>query len=204
MHHDREPNDAAISPPTSPARRTRMALIAALVGILAGIALSAWLIQRSPALEPPGLPTTIPAHSQAPEFALPALDGDTVTLSSYRGQVVLVNFWASWCVPCQEEIPALQAAYQALQAQGFVVVGVNLRDRERPGAEGDTDVRDFVQRFAIDYPIVIDQDGAVGRAYSVSVIPTSFLIDREGKVLEVRIGIWRPGELEALVETVQR
>lgn len=87
MRHDREPNDTAIPPPTSAARRTRMALIAALVGILAGIALSAWLIQRSPALAPSGLQTTIPARSQAPEFALPALDGDTVTLSSYRGQV---------------------------------------------------------------------------------------------------------------------
>lgn len=181
-----------------------MVLVAVLIGVLSGFALSGWLLQRIASPGPSGLPTSLPAGSIAPEFTLTDLEGETVALSAYRGQVVLVNFWASWCVPCQEEMPALQAAYESLQDQGFVVLGVDLRDRERPGSEGDSDVRDSIRRFAIEYPVAIDRDGAVSRAYRVSVIPTSFLIDRHGQVREVRIGIWRPGELEALFEAVQR
>ena len=101
-------------------------------------------------------------------------------------------------------MPALKAAYETILGQGFVVLGVNLRDRERPRQDGEIDVRDFAQRFAVDYPIGIESDGAAGRAYSVSVIPTSFLIDRQGQVREVQIGIWRLGELEALVAALQR
>lgn len=185
-------------------RRKRMVLVAVLIGVLSGFALSGWLLQRIASPDASGLPTSLPAGSTAPEFTLVDLEGETVALSAYRGQVVLVNFWASWCVPCQEEMPALQAAYESLQDQGFVVLGVNLRDRERPGSEGDSEVRDFIRRFVIEYPVAIDRDGTVSRAYNVSVIPTSFLIDRHGQVREVRIGIWRPGELEALFKTVQR
>lgn len=179
-------------------------LVSVLIGVLSGVALSAWLVQRVTNSRPSKLPAMLPTDIAAPEFILTGLEGETVALSAYRGRVVLVNFWVSWCAPCQEEMPALKAAYESLRDQGFVVFGVNVRDRERPGSEGEGNVRDFVRRFAVDYPVAIDRDGAVRHAYRVRVIPTSFLIDQHGQVREVRIGIWRPGELEVLFATVPR
>ena len=77
----------------------------------------------------------------APELALPSLEGGTVRLSDYRGKVVLLNFWGTWCQPCKEETPALQRAYQKLRDQGLVIIGVDLRNQERSGADGDADAR---------------------------------------------------------------
>ena len=111
-----------------------MVLVAALVGGLSGIALSAWLIQGLQAPAPLGLPTTLPTSSPAPAFALPGLNGEMITLSDYRGQVVLVNFWASWCGACKRQIPMLQkvaAAYEKKDVAFVMVSGDNRAPQEQ-------------------------------------------------------------------------
>lgn len=130
------------------------------------------------------LPAVGELNRPAPDLALPTLDGGSVRLADLRGKVVLVNFWGTWCEPCKEETPALQAAHQRLEAEGLVIVGVNLRRQET----SDDAVREFVQRYGVTYPIALDVDGEAARLFQISPIPVSYFIDREGTIRYVRIG----------------
>jgi len=112
----------------------------------------------------------------APAFSLPRFDGGTLALSSLRGQYVLVNFWASWCIPCRDEAPLLERASREYARRGLVVVGVNIQDLE-------PEARKFIAQFKISYPNVRDRDGRVSRAYGTTGVPESFFIDREGRVV---------------------
>ncbi|MCF6278176.1 MAG: TlpA family protein disulfide reductase, partial [Anaerolineales bacterium] len=100
-----------------------------------------------------------------------------------RGQVVLVNFWATWCPPCRAEMPAFQRAYNDYAEQGFVIVAVNATLQDNLA-----DIVNFVQEFALEFPLALDNDGAVYQQYQVRSLPTSFFIDREGMISEVVIG----------------
>lgn len=119
----------------------------------------------------------------APDFELQTLDGQSVKLSDLRGQVVLVNVWASWCPPCRAEMPAIEHTYQAFRARGFVVLAVNPTDWDKLA-----DVQSFVAKNSLTFPIPLDQDGAVTRLYQVTSLPTSFFIGRDGVIREVVIG----------------
>lgn len=130
------------------------------------------------------LPAVGELNRPAPDVALPTLDGGSVRLADLRGKVVLVNFWGTWCEPCKEETPALQAAHQRLASEGLVIVGVNLRRQET----SDDAVREFVQRYGVTYPIALDVDGEAARLFQISPIPVSYFIDREGTIRYVRIG----------------
>ena len=145
-------------------------LVIALVWVLAG--------RSAGGVLPPAAQANRPAH----DFALAGIDGQTVRLSVYRGKVVLLNFWYTGCEPCREETPALQAAYQKLSPQGFEIIGMNVRANERRGADGDADIRKFVEAHGVSYPIALDSDSQSGRDYQVYVLPTSLMIDREGKI----------------------
>lgn len=112
----------------------------------------------------------------APAFSLPRFDGGTLALSSLRGRYVLVNFWASWCIPCRDEAPLLERASREYAERGLVVVGVNIQDLE-------PEARKFIAEFKISYPNVRDRDGRVSRAYGTTGVPESFFIDREGQVV---------------------
>jgi cytochrome c biogenesis protein CcmG, thiol:disulfide interchange protein DsbE len=134
-------------------------------------------------------PLTEVAPYDAPDFTLRNLDGETVSLSDYRGKVVLLNFWGTWCPPCREETPALQAAYQRYQDQGFVVVGVDLLFQERSQYQRDVDdVRTFAKLYGVTYPMVLDEDGSASQAYGIAPLPTSYIIDRDGKVRYIQVG----------------
>jgi cytochrome c biogenesis protein CcmG/thiol:disulfide interchange protein DsbE len=110
----------------------------------------------------------------APDFTLESLDGQKVSLSDYRGKVVLLNVFASWCEPCREEMPAIQQAYETYKDQGLVVLGVNLKEKRVP-------VKGFADNYGLTFPILLDSEGKVGMdLYKVRPIPTSFFIDREG------------------------
>lgn len=113
----------------------------------------------------------------APEFELKSLEGRRTRLSEFRGRPVIVNFWASWCVPCREELPAIMAAYERHSVAGLAVLAVNLRDQER-----ERDVRRFVEEFRLPFPILLDARGAVRRRYRVRAIPTTVFIDSTGTV----------------------
>src|SRR5437899_7279255 len=115
--------------------------------------------------------------SPAPEIALKDLQGQEVKLSDLRGKVVLLNFWATWCKPCKEEMPAMQASYDKLRDQGFVVLAVNeLEDTNK--------VIEHIRTHGHTFLVVMDHDNRVANRYGVVGLPASFLIDRQGLVRE--------------------
>lgn len=122
-----------------------------------------------------------PSSALAPDFTLMTLDGKEITLSHLKGKVVLLDFWATWCAPCRESIPHLIQLYQGYRENGFEVIGLNM-DK---GDEGV--VRRFTESMKISYPIVIVPEEVV-RNYGVTAIPTTFFIDKEGKIRERIMG----------------
>jgi peroxiredoxin len=115
--------------------------------------------------------------SPAPEVILKNLQGQEVKLSDFRGKVVLVNFWATWCKPCKEEMPAMQASYDKLRDEGLVVLAVNeLEDTEK--------VAEHIKTHGHTFPVVMDRQNRVANRYGVVGLPASFLIDRQGIVRE--------------------
>ncbi len=125
-----------------------------------------------------------PAH----DFTLESLDGKPVSLSDFQGSVILINFWATWCPPCQAEIPDFEEAYRQRAGDGLVVLGVNV---EEPAGE----VRPFVTDMGITYPVVLDRDGRVSREYRALGLPTSLLVDQDGVIRYRKEGILSASEL---------
>ncbi len=119
----------------------------------------------------------------APDFSLTTLDGATVTLSELRGQVVLLNIWASWCPPCRAEMPAMQRVWEEYREQGLVVLAVNSTSQDTVA-----DAQAFVAKNGLTFPIPLDMSGEVTRLYRVSSLPTSFFIGADGVIREVVIG----------------
>jgi peroxiredoxin len=118
----------------------------------------------------------------APAFTLPTADGGTLALEELRGQVVLLNFWATWCEPCRAEMPELDTLAREFGPRGFQVVGIDVG--ERPDQ-----VRQFAAELKIAFPLVLDTDGQVYPAYGVMGLPTSYLIDAEGRIRDVHLGV---------------
>lgn len=113
------------------------------------------------------------------------MGSDNVRLSEHLGQVVLINFWATWCGPCRQEMPLLDVLYQKYHRAGFVLLGVNLDEERRDAAE-------MAQTLKVSYPILFDERKEVSRAYQVGSMPLTVLIDREGVVRYVSEG-YKPG-----------
>jgi len=118
----------------------------------------------------------------APDFAVPDLQGQAIRLSGLRGQVVLLNLWATWCPPCRDEMPSMERLWQQLRPQGFVLLAVSEDEK------GAAVVEPFVRQLGLTFPVLLDPEGQVGRSYGVWGYPESFLIDREGRVVERVIG----------------
>lgn len=120
----------------------------------------------------------------APDFSLKTLEnGETVSLADYRGRVVIVNLWASWCGPCRAEMPALQMVYAAQQARGLEVLAINSTVQDSEAAAGA-----FVQEFHLTFPVLLDQTGEVGQRYRLLSLPSTFFIDRKGVIRSVIFG----------------
>jgi cytochrome c biogenesis protein CcmG, thiol:disulfide interchange protein DsbE len=162
--------------------RSTVFIVTLLAGVLFIVLTRA--VPSSPTVQARADATTpaapLPDHP-APALALPALDGSTMTLADLNGQVVLINVWASWCVPCRVEMPAIQAAYDQYREQGFTVLAVNLQ-------EDPTTVRAFMREFNLTFPALLDRDGQVSMAYRASALPSSYFIDRRGVVRTVYRG----------------
>jgi peroxiredoxin len=190
--------DAQIS-----AKRTgvsRRELIMSAAGVAVGLAIIAvvWVLAGRTAA--PELPAVGEMQRPAPAIALPGLDGETIRISDLRGQVVLVNFWATWCEPCKEETPDLQAAHTALANEGLVIVGINLRKQETDEAA----IRAFTEQYGVTYPIALDVDGEAARLFQISPIPTSYFIDPAGDIRYVRVGTLTIDEVETLFRSLQQ
>jgi DsbE subfamily thiol:disulfide oxidoreductase len=115
-------------------------------------------------------------HSAAPQFTLPNLKGGKVGLKDFRGKLLMLNFWASWCIPCREEMPAMERLYQRHKDQGFVILGVNVKDNKKSALS-------FVRELNITFPIGFDPNGEVGLLYGAWGLPTTYLIDAKGIAL---------------------
>jgi cytochrome c biogenesis protein CcmG, thiol:disulfide interchange protein DsbE len=141
--------------------------------------------QPAPALLPADqLPATAPQVGfLAPGFTLKTLDGQSVSLSDLRGRPVLINYWTSWCIPCKDELPALQRIYQDYQDKGLVILSIN-------AIEQDTfeDAQQSVQNNGMTYPVLLDQGEVVWKDYQVMFFPTSFLIDSNGIIRDIVLG----------------
>lgn len=150
-----------------------------------------------------GVPVTMLASNDpapqvghpAPNFSLRSTSGKVISLGSLRGQVVLVNFWASWCKPCRTEMPMLGSWYRKLHAKGFTILGVNRQDPL-------SDARAFARSVHTPYTVVLDSDGAIAARYNVAGLPTTFLVDGNGLVRDVKPGILDRSYLKNQVEPV--
>jgi peroxiredoxin len=185
-------------------RLSRREALMAVGGAAAGLLVIALVWVFAGRSAQPALPPIGEVNKPAPDFALPGLDGQDVRLSDYRGKVVLVNFWGTWCEPCKDETPALQAAYQNYGDQGLVIIGIDLANQERTGAEGVDDVRAFATRYGVTYPIALDVEGEVARAFQIYPIPTSFFIDPSGTIRYVRAGPIDTREIEPIFKKLQQ
>jgi thiol-disulfide isomerase/thioredoxin len=120
----------------------------------------------------------------APAIVLPQLDGELVSLDAFKGQVVIVNFWASWCGPCRAEMPTLERLYQIEQTRGLTVLAVNSTFQD-----DQTNVAQMRRDLGLSFPILLDYEGTVGHRYGVRMLPTTFIIDRQGVIRQVLFGV---------------
>ncbi len=146
-------------------------------------------------------PLTLALTGQGPaaNFTLKSGDGENIRLSEYRGQVVLINFWASWCGPCRQEMPHLDAIHRKYEPMGFTVFGVNV--------EQDRSMADKVLRdIPVSFPILYDDSNQVSELYGVDAMPATVLVDRNGEIRYMHRG-YKPGyelEYEKQVKTLVR
>lgn len=124
------------------------------------------------------------------DFVLPVLDGAETSLEDHRGKLVLLNFWATWCPPCREEMPSMQILYDELADQGLEILAVDVLETEDL-------VRDYVNQFGFTYKILLDRQGRVAARYAVRAFPTTYIIDRDLNVIGVRVGYhdWSTAEM---------
>lgn len=138
------------------------------------------------------------APVDAVDFDLPVLSSDTRrSLSSFEGNVVLLNFWASWCPPCIEEMPSMQTLYERLGGAGFEIVAVNLQ-------EDPATVQSFMDRNGYDFPVLLDRNGSIAREYGVRGIPTSYVVHSDGRLLAMLVGPyeWDGDDIVSAIETI--
>ena len=125
--------------------------------------------------------SAIAPQAAAPDFTLHAMGGPNLRLKEQRGRVVMVNFWATWCGPCRQEMPQLNRLYEKYKGSGFVLLGVNVDDDVSKAAEVAT-------KLGVTFPVLLDTDKAVSKLYDLSTMPSTVIIDRDGKVRYVHRG----------------
>jgi peroxiredoxin len=134
---------------------------------------------------------------QAEDFRLTDLTGKEQSLSQYRGKVVLLNFWATWCKPCTTEMPAMQTAYDKLREKGFVVLAVN-------ELEDDAKVREHIKQYGHTFPVLMDRDNKVANQFGVFGLPVTVFIDQEGRVQEyIKGGLLTEDKIYQTVQRIQ-
>ena len=180
------------SPEVSPRSARIVALVVGLV-MLALLALMIWGIGKRAAGTVGGVPVTTRA---APDFAMNLLDGAQFDLAAVRGTPVVVHFWASWCIPCEEEAAVLERGARAYRDR-VVFIGVNVQDTE-PLA------RDFLRRFAVTYPNGRDGTGAIAVDYGMSGVPETYFVDRDGRLVAKWQGALDDARLRSYLDDLLR
>ena len=133
----------------------------------------------------------------APDFSLLDINGKPVNLSGLRGQTILINFWATWCLPCRREMPDIEDAFLERQSSGFMVLGVNLQEGTKPA-------REFAEKYSVTFPILLDTKGEVAKAYRLTGLPESWIVDSDGILREHKIGAFSQKELALMLDGVMK
>jgi peroxiredoxin len=160
--------------------RNRIAALAAVLAVALALALPAWAEA---------------ADVQAPGFTLRSQDGKLVSLAQFKGDVVMINFWASWCGPCRQEMPLLDSIYKQYKDMGFTLLGVNVEPRA-----GSANA--WLRKTPVSYPILYDPKSEVSQLYQVQAMPTTVIIDRKGIVRFMHSG-YVPGDENQYMNSIR-
>jgi peroxiredoxin len=131
----------------------------------------------------------------APAFTLGARSGQDVSLAQYKGQVVMINFWASWCGPCRQEMPLLESIYKKYNKMGFTMLGVNVEPDSNAANE-------WLKATPVSFPILYDRDSKVSKLYDVAGMPSTVIIDRSGKLRVLHRG-YKPGDENEYLDSIR-
>jgi thiol-disulfide isomerase/thioredoxin len=133
----------------------------------------------------------------APQFSLDSRAGSKISLAQYKGQVVMLNFWASWCGPCRQEMPLLENIYKKYNKMGFTLIGVNV-EPDSKDAEG------FLKQLQtpVSFPVIYDKDSTVSKAYDVQGMPSTVIIDRKGNIRMLHRG-YKPGDENEYLDSIR-
>lgn len=137
----------------------------------------------------------VSSQEMAPDFTLKSLEGSNLRLDEYKGQVVLINFWATWCGPCRQEMPLLDQLYTRYERVGFSLLGVNIDDDSARAME-------MIKELGVSFPVLFDARKEVSRLYNVDAMPVTVLVDREGTVRFVHKG-YKPGYEEMYLDQIR-
>lgn len=144
----------------------------------------------------PLLAASGPVNQPAPDFTLSARGGKPLSLTQYKGQVVMLNFWASWCGPCKQEMPLLESIYKKYNKLGFTLIGVNVEPDSKPADA-------VLAKLPVSFPIVYDPESKVSSLYDVSGMPTTVIIDRKGQVRLLHRG-YKPGDENEYLDSIRQ
>jgi peroxiredoxin len=164
-------------------KRMRIALLGALLVVVPGMYAASSFASSSL------------AGQEAPDFALKSASGSNLRLSEYRGDVVMINFWATWCGPCRQEMPLLNDLYTRYNRVGFSLLGVNIDDDSSRALE-------MAEELGVSFPVLFDDRKEVSKLYQVEAMPVTVLVDREGKVRHVHLG-YKPGYEEKYLTQIR-
>ncbi|MCG8671000.1 MAG: TlpA family protein disulfide reductase [Pseudomonadales bacterium] len=135
-------------------------------------------------------------NQKAPEITLPGMTGKTVKLSDFRGQVVMVNFWASWCEPCRTEMPLIEDIYNKYKKIGFTVLGVNVDENPKAGKK-------MLKDIPVSFPVVFDSDNKMIEKYEVQAMPSTYMVDRKGNIRDIHRG-YKKGDEKAYENYIRK
>jgi peroxiredoxin len=135
------------------------------------------------------------AGQEAPDFALKSASGANLRLSEQRGNVVMINFWATWCGPCRQEMPLLDDLYVRYERAGFSLLGVNIDDDSSRAME-------MAEELGVSFPVLFDEQKEVSKLYQVEAMPVTVLVDREGTIRHVHLG-YKPGYEEKYLTEIR-
>lgn len=170
-------------------------VILSLLVVLAGLIIYSLLFY--PLEAPPAIDNPTPPNSAqidlAPDFTLTDLEGNTVSLSDYRGQNVYINFWASWCGPCKLEMPDIEEIHREYQDKDLVVLTINV-------GESQNVVEKYIDNNGFSFTVLLDPDMTASKLYKVNSIPVSFFIDKEGKIRSQRVGLLTKEQMLSYIE----
>jgi cytochrome c biogenesis protein CcmG/thiol:disulfide interchange protein DsbE len=173
----------------APWRNRRWLFVAVVVGLLALLALLFWGLRRGPSTDVGG---AVPLNRPAPQFTVTTIDGQQLSMSDLRGKTVVLNVWASWCVPCRDEAGELNRSYGVYKDRNVVFVGIAWND-------DDGQVRKFVDQYKVPYTVALDPEGKIAIDLGITGVPETYLINAQGQVTQKWVGPVTSAQLNSML-----